>query len=94
MADQTPAMAALAKKRWRVSLFLTIALMIVYFGFLLLVAFNKALLATPVTAGLSLGILLGALVILFAWGLTGYYIHWANRHYDAEVARLKEGGGE
>jgi uncharacterized membrane protein (DUF485 family) len=83
------ALMALAKRRWRVSLTLTIALLVVYFGFLLLVAFNKTLLASLVVPGLSLGILGGAVVIVFAWLLTGYYVHWANRHYDPEVARLR-----
>jgi len=70
---------------------LTLAMMTLYFGFILLVAFNKPLLARPVTDGLSLGILLGALVILSAWVLIWIYTRWANTHYDAEVARLKAG---
>lgn len=85
---------ALGRKRWRVSLWLTAILVVVYFGFVLAVAFNKALLASVLVPGLSLGILLGAMVILIAWGLTGYYVHWANRHYDEELAALKREEGE
>jgi uncharacterized membrane protein (DUF485 family) len=59
-----------------------------YFGFVLLVAYRKPLLGELVTPGLSLGILLGALVILVAWVLTGIYVRWANVHYDSELARL------
>ena len=44
--------------------------------------------------GLSLGILLGALVILVAWALTGIYVRWANRVYDAELARARVIGQE
>ena len=62
-------------------------MMVVYFGFILLVAFNKPLLGTLVTEGLSLGMLLGVLVILVAWLLTWFYIRWANTHYDASLAR-------
>ena len=80
---------AVSAARWRVAISLTIAMMAVYFGFILLVAFNKPLLGTLVTEGLSLGMLLGVLVILVAWLLTWFYIRWANTHYDASLARLR-----
>ena len=80
---------ALAAARWRVAIALTIAMMVVYFGFILLVAFNKPLLGTAVAPGLSLGMLLGALVIVVAWVLTWIYIRWANAHYDASVDGLR-----
>lgn len=59
-----------------------------YYGFILLVAFDKELLATLLSSGLSLGILLGALVIVFAWVLTIFYTLWANSVYDSEIAEL------
>jgi len=83
---------ALTASRWRVAIALTIAMMVIYFGFILLVAYDKALLATVITPGLTLGILLGALVILSAWILIWLYTRWANTHYDAGVARLRAGG--
>jgi uncharacterized membrane protein (DUF485 family) len=69
---------------------LTAAMMAVYFGFVLLVAFNKPLLGTLVVRGLSLGMLLGALVILVAWALTWIYVRWANTHYDAALEGLRK----
>jgi uncharacterized membrane protein (DUF485 family) len=80
---------ALAAARWRVAIILTIAMMVVYFGFILLVAFNKPLLATPIGPGLSLGMLLGILVILAAWVLIWIYVRWANTHYDAAIAGMR-----
>ena len=80
---------AVSAARWRIAVTLTIAMMVAYFGFILLVAFNKPLLGTPVAPGLSLGILLGALVIVVAWVLTWIYISWANAHYDASVEGLR-----
>lgn len=68
---------------------LTIAMMLVYFGFILLVAFNKPLLGVLIVPGLSLGILLGALVIVIAWVLTWAYVRWANAHYDPSRERLR-----
>jgi uncharacterized membrane protein (DUF485 family) len=80
----------LGAARWRIAIALTAAMMVIYFGFILLVAFNKPLLGRQIAPGMSIGILLGALVIVTAWGLIGVYTRWANRHYDAEVARLRE----
>jgi len=82
----------LAAARWRMAIGLTLSMMVVYFGFILLVAFNKPLLGTLLAPGLSLGILLGALVIVVAWVLTWVYVSWANRYYDAAVARLRQAG--
>jgi uncharacterized membrane protein (DUF485 family) len=81
---------AVSAARWRIAISLTIAMMVVYFGFVLLVAFNKRLLSALVTRGLSLGMLLGALVILVAWALTWAYVRWANTHYDASLQSLRE----
>jgi uncharacterized membrane protein (DUF485 family) len=75
--------------RWRIAVTLTVAMMVVYFGFILLVAFDKALLARPLVPGLSVGILIGVLVILTAWVLIGVYVYWANRHYDVAVSALR-----
>ncbi len=51
----------------------------IYFGFILLVAFNKPLLGTQIVPGLSWGILLGALVIVSAWVLTLVYVLISNQ---------------
>jgi uncharacterized membrane protein (DUF485 family) len=80
---------ALADARWRVASILTVAMMVVYFGFILLVAFNKPLLATLIGPGLSLGMLLGVVVILAAWVLIWIYVRWANTHYDAAIAGMR-----
>lgn len=88
MSDRTKALQALAAERWRVSLILSGAMMFIYFGFILLIAFNKPLLGSLVVPGLSLGILLGALVIISAWVLIFIYVRWANNSYDDQIARL------
>jgi len=81
---------AVSAARWRVAISLTTAMMVVYFGFILLVAFNKPLLGSILTPGLSLGMLLGAFVIVVAWTLTWFYVRWANTHYDSSVDRLRQ----
>lgn len=89
MNDRTRALTALANERWRVSLWLTGTMMVIYFGFILLIAYNKPLLGTLVVPGLSLGILLGALVILAAWVLIYIYVRWANTYYDKRISELQ-----
>jgi uncharacterized membrane protein (DUF485 family) len=75
--------------RRRVATILTVLMMVLYFGFILLIAYAKEFLATLILPGLSLGILLGALVILAAWVLILVYVGWANRHYDTVIAGLR-----
>jgi uncharacterized membrane protein (DUF485 family) len=80
----------LVARRWRLSLVLTAALFVVYYGFILLVAVNKPLLATRIGDAATLGIVLGAAVIVLSWALTAAYVVWANAYYDPEVARLRD----
>ena len=80
----------LDRARWRIALALTAGMVIVYFGFIALVAFGRPVLAIQVTPGLSLGILLGALVIVASWVLTWVYVRWANSVYDPAVRALLE----
>jgi uncharacterized membrane protein (DUF485 family) len=79
---------ALAAKRWRIALTLTVAMIVLYFGFIALIAYNRAVLAILLVPGLTVGILLGALVIVISWLLTYAYVRWANTHYDAALRAL------
>ena len=87
--NHTEQLKALDDARWRIAVGLTAAMMVLYFGFILLVAYAKPLLARIVVPGLSLGILLGALVIVAAWVLIWVYVRWANTHYDAAIDALR-----
>lgn len=89
MIDRHEVLKRLAAAQWRLALGLTAAMMAIYFGFILLVAFDKPLLGRLLVPGLSLGTLLGALVIVAAWALIWVYVRWANGHYDETVATLK-----
>lgn len=89
MEDSPDEVRALARARWRIAIALTAVMIAVYFGFIALIAFNKPLLATRVTSGLTLGILLGVCVIVASWILTWVYVRWANTHYDARLEALR-----
>jgi len=87
--QESPRLARIAARRLRYALSLTAVTMTVYFGFILLVAFDKPLLGRLVSPGLSVGIVLGALVILASWLLTFVYVRWANGVYDTELAAVR-----
>ncbi len=76
-------------RRWRVSLVLTALLFVLYYGYIVLIAVNRELLSVKIGDVTTLGIPLGAAVIVGAWVLTAAYVVWANRHYDPEVDRLR-----
>jgi uncharacterized membrane protein (DUF485 family) len=80
---------ALARARWRIAIGLTLAMIVLYFGFILLIAFAKPLMGRLLGPGVSLGILLGAVVIVLSWLLTWVYVRWANAHYDIALRELK-----
>ncbi len=86
MSDSQIHLTRVAAARWRLALLLTAAMTVIYVGFILLIAFDKPLLGTILMPGLSLGILLGVLVIITAWALIVTYVRWANTHYDHRVA--------
>ncbi len=90
MSERDAVLAQLAARRARIAGALTAAVMVLYFGFILLIAYAKPLLATQLRPGLSLGILLGALVIVISWALTWGYVRWANRHYDPALDELRK----
>jgi uncharacterized membrane protein (DUF485 family) len=82
----------LHQTRWRIAIALTGAIVLIYFGFILLIAYRRDVLASLVAPGLSLGILLGALVIVASWLLTWLYVRWANTTYDTDLERIRETG--
>ncbi|MCB1505663.1 MAG: DUF485 domain-containing protein [Hyphomicrobiaceae bacterium] len=87
-----PAYQELVSKRTRFGVTLSIIMLTIYFGFVLLVAFNKPLLATPLFADgvTTIGIPLGIFVIIAAFILTGIYVRRANSEFDALTRRITE----
>ena len=92
MTASSPELQSLARARWRIAITLTAVMIFIYFGFIALIAFNREALARELRPGLSLGILLGALVIVASWVLTWIYVRWANTHYDTAVDNIERGG--
>lgn len=89
VSEQERHFRALTQRHGTFAAALTALMIVLYFGFVLLIAYNKPLMGRLLLPGLSVGILLGALVIVCSWLLTWVYVRWANTHYDSAVDRLK-----
>ncbi len=62
---------------------LAAAMLVIYLSFILLVAFARDLMAVKIGGGVtSLGIVLGLVVIVSAFLLTGLYVQRANSRFD------------
>ena len=82
----------LKSRRSRFGWLLAVAMLIVYYGFILLVAFNKPLLATRLGEGVTtVGIPLGLGVIIFTIVITGIYVRRANSEYDELTEQIARG---
>jgi uncharacterized membrane protein (DUF485 family) len=79
-----PKYQELVSKRNSYSWMMTILMLVVYYGYIVLVAFNKEFLAQKTGAGVtSYGIPIGVGVIVFTIIITGIYIRRANTEFDA-----------
>lgn len=84
-----PKYQELTSKRNSFGVFLTILMLVVYYGYIALIAFNKPFLAQPVGAGVTtIGIPIGMGVIIFTIVITGIYVQRANSEYDALTAQI------
>jgi uncharacterized membrane protein (DUF485 family) len=91
----SPRYRQLKSRRARFGWTLTAMMMAVYYGFILLVAFDKELLARPLGAGVTtLGMPIGLGVIVFTIVITGIYVRRANGEFDELTEQLKQGNLE
>ncbi len=87
-----PKYQELRAKRSSFGWWLTAAMMVVYYGFVLLVAFNKEFLSQKLGAGvMTMGIPVGFGVIVFTIIITAIYVKRANGEYDDLVDAIKKG---
>ncbi|PHM17011.1 MAG: hypothetical protein CJD30_08815 [Sulfuricurvum sp. PD_MW2] len=81
----------LVKTRSSFAWTLTVIMLVIYFGFVLTIAFDPKLLGTPLSAGsvTTIGIPIGIGVIVSAFILTGVYVRRANGEFDELTAKIK-----
>jgi uncharacterized membrane protein (DUF485 family) len=78
-----PTYQKLKTRRSRFGWWLTAAMLVVYYGFILLVAFDKPFLATRIGEGVTtIGMPIGLGVIVFTIVITAIYVRRANSEFD------------
>lgn len=89
---ENPKYKELIAKRTRFGWTLTVIMLVVYYAYVSLIAFDKALLAKPIGSGvMSIGIPIGFGLILLAIALTGIYVIRANNEFDKLTREIVEG---
>ena len=84
-----PKYQRLVQERGRFGWILTILMLIVYYGYIALIAFDKEFLARPIGNGVTtIGIPLGIGVIVFTVVITGLYVRRANNEFDRLTAEI------
>ena len=87
-----PAYVELKHKRTSFGWWLSLAGMVAYYGFILLVAFDKPFLAQKLGSGVTtVGMPLGVAVIVFTILITWLYVRRANREFDALTEQIVKG---
>ncbi|WP_373016894.1 DUF485 domain-containing protein [Thiomicrorhabdus sp.] len=86
-----PQYQQLVKERTGLAWKLSIAMLVVYYGYILLLAFDPAFFTTIVSGSyVSIGFPVGVGIIIFAFLLTGYYVRKANSDFDELTAQIKK----
>lgn len=88
--EADPNYQALKSQRSSFGWKLTIAMLIVYYGFILLIAFKKDFLAMRMGDGvMTWGVPIGFGVIIFTILITAVYVRRANSEFDALNEKIK-----
>jgi uncharacterized membrane protein (DUF485 family) len=87
-----PNFQELVTKRSKFAWTLTISMLVVYFAFILTIAFDPGALGVPLgdDTVTTVGIPVGVAIIVFAFALTGIYVRRANSEFDALTEKIKE----
>jgi len=86
-----PKYQELRSKRSSFGWWLTLLMMVVYYGYIALIAWNKEFLAQPMGAGVTtIGVPIGMGVIIFTIVITGIYVRRANGEFDRLTREILE----
>src|SRR4051794_30703556 len=89
--ERNPNYQELVRRRSSLGWTLSLIMLVIYFGFILLVAYAPKFLGMQLGTGVTtIGIPIGLFVILSAFVLTGVYVSKANSKYDALIRRIVE----
>jgi uncharacterized membrane protein (DUF485 family) len=88
--ESNPKYRELVSKRTSYGWILTLIMMVVYYGYILLIAFDKELMSKKIGNGvMTWGIPIGLFVIVFTVILTGIYVRRANNEFDELTADIR-----
>jgi uncharacterized membrane protein (DUF485 family) len=89
--QSNPAYLELRRKRNKFGWLLAALMMVVYYGYIALIAVNKPFLSRPLGAGVTtIGIPIGLGVIVFTIVITAIYIRRANGEFDRLATEILE----
>jgi uncharacterized membrane protein (DUF485 family) len=89
--QENPKYQELVSKRSKFAWTLSIAMLVVYYAFILVIAFDPSLLGIKMGDGvMTIGIPIGVFIIVFAFVLTGIYVRRANGEFDELSREIKE----
>lgn len=90
--SQNPKFQALVERRGRFAWTLSAIVLVVFYGFVMIVAFNPAALGASLTGTsfVTVGFAAGLCMFVSFWLLTAYYVHRANTEFDAMTKELVE----
>lgn len=88
--QQSESFQTLVKHRSGLALKLTLVMLLIYFGFIALIAFDPSFFKTIVIgSNITIGVPMGVGIILAAFILTGIYVRKANSDFDALSDKIK-----
>ncbi|MBT8765078.1 DUF485 domain-containing protein [Metapseudomonas boanensis] len=88
---QHPDFLQLVRRKQRLTWSLTAAMLVIYYGFVLLVAFAPGVLGQSLSGGVTtVGMLVGVVIVILSFALTGIYVQRTNAILDPLNDKLKQ----
>lgn len=88
---KSPAYKELTEKRSSFAWKLSIIMLVIYYAFIMTIAFSPSTLGTPIGEGVTtIGIPIGIVIIIVAFSLTGIYTKRANQEFDPLIQQIKD----
>ncbi len=85
-----PSYQELVKRRSAYAWKMTIAMLVVYYAFILTIAFAPQVLGTSMGGVMTIGIPIGIFIIFFSFIMAGLYTRRANTEFDDLSNKVKE----
>ena len=89
--QQNPKFQELVRKKSSLSWLLSVVMLVIYYGFILVIAFSPATLGQSLSGGVTtIGIPIGIMIILSVFVITGIYVRRANTEFDQLTREVGE----